>query len=130
MSGPSMAVIERMSLAQDSPKYGHDPRAEGLVDRVLALVPQSWEDVPAADREFLDECVLDVENGHGIGISDPASWPGDWQATDEALELREDGELAEDTRARAPRLAADDDDDDDVPEGKALDFDEDGWVGL
>lgn len=60
-NGPELELVERFSLAQEWVGYGHDPRAEGLRERVAAA--ETWDDLSAADRAFLEEALAAVEDG-------------------------------------------------------------------
>jgi hypothetical protein len=127
--------LQWVSLAQQSTLYGHDDRAEGLVQRAAAV--DSWEALSVEDREFLTACIRDVENGNSPLMQ--AYDGGDWAAA-EALLDTEGPDLSGPTGPlpyapdRLPDSVDLDDDadeaDDEGSEAKGIDFDDEGWIGL
>lgn len=128
--GPSVELIEFWSFAQQAPMYGHDDRAEGLAERVLAV--QDVVDLEPGDRAFLEECHAQVN----AGLSPTLQWypGGDWPSEDAELD---GAERAAPVTAVNPAPATAEakslfgDDDSIAEDGTELDeLDEGAWIGL
>lgn len=83
-------VIEKFARAQQATGYGHDDRAAGLSERVVAT-GGVWEALSAEDRDFIDECVAKVDAGDSPTFQHPDSWGtfDQWQAEDAAAGVGE-----------------------------------------
>lgn len=93
----SSPTVERVSRAEQADGFGHDPRAEGLWARVIEA-DGVWENLPAGDREFVDEMNARVDAGASPTLQDASEWGtfADWQAEDAALDADDDRDTKSD----------------------------------
>jgi hypothetical protein len=104
--GPDEQLLELISKALNAPysleTFGDFDAQEARRDRLVAV--NRFDQLSEADQEWLLARCREVEAGRSPTLLDPADWGSDWAAEDEALDA-----------------------DDEV---KALEPDEDGWVGV
>lgn len=120
MSGPlwDSELMKRFSRAQQADAYGFDSRMLGLGDRVVEA--ETWEALPQADKDFIDEMNRHVDNGASSTLQDPSEWGTfeQWQAEDRRLDAADDADDADDDEERDTKSA-------EVPSG-----DEGDWIGV
>lgn len=108
--GPGPELMDIITKAMQAPfspaTFGSDEEQDARRARFVAVA--DFEDLEPADQAWLTARCREVEDGASPTWQDPASWGGDWAATDAEVDAEEEQ----------------------GGEAKGLPPDADGWVGV